>query len=164
MKFVITSFVAAGLALAASASPASSADTKTWYVYCEGNSHGDHWVVFSENFWPHPMTEGYGRQVGSAAKAFFEAHHDLQLEGCAAVNFVDFSLAEYSRSRTARLHRKMGDRVFFFPLPDNALPVAVAKPAQIAVDMRPVDATAVARAAGKASEPSSAFTPQHVER
>lgn len=123
---------AAAIAVASSVSPASSSDTKTWYVYCEGVDQGDHWAVFSENFWPHPITEGYGRQVGSAAKAFFEARHDVRLDGCAAVNFVDTNLAQHSRNRTAQLHRKMGDRVLYFPLPRDALPVEVTVvPAQV---------------------------------
>ena len=164
MNSMITALATAGLALAASASPASSSDAKTWYVYCEGNGHGDHWAVFSENFWPHPVTEGYGRQVGSAAKAFFEARHNVRLEGCAAVNFVDFSLAEYSRSRTAQLHKKMGDRVFFFPLPDDALPTPMAVPVTITAGMRAEDTAVAHSAASKADEPAPVFTPKRVER
>lgn len=101
---------------------ASATEPKTWYVYCEGNSSQGHWAVFSENFWPHPDSADYGRRVGSAAKAFFEARHDLSLEGCAGVNFRDDSLAEHSRRLTVRLHKRMGDRVYFFPLPRDALP------------------------------------------
>jgi len=138
---------AAAIVLASSVSPATSSDTKTWYVYCEGADQGDHWAVFSENFWPHPMTEGYGRQVGSAAKAFFESRHDVRLEGCAAVNFVDTSLARHSRNRTAQLHEKMGDRVLYFPLPSDALPVEV----------RTVQAQVRSAAPEPASEPEEAY-------
>ena len=168
MKFMMTIFAATGLALAFGASPASSADSKTWYVYCEGNNRDDHWAVFSENFWPHPLTEGYGRQVASAAKAFFEARHDVRLEGCAGVNFVDFSLAEHSRSRTAQLHKKMGDRVFFFPLPDEARPVAAEAPRKVIVEVHAASDTSPtpgpAANLGKGSKPKTTFTPQRPER
>lgn len=168
MKFMITVLAATGLALVFSASPASSADnSKTWYVYCEGSEQGDHWAVFSENFWPHPLTEGYGRKVASAAKAFFESRHDVRLEGCAGVNFVDSSLAEFSRRRTAQLHKKMGDRVFYFPLPDEALPIEAQTPMNV-VEVHAADATAHTAApaarVGKSSEPTTTFTPQRTER
>lgn len=121
MNLAATFAAAAGFALAVGASPASASDLKTWYVYCEGDRQGDHLAVFSENFWSHPLTEGYGREVSTAAEAFFESRHDVQLDGCAGVNFVDHRLAEHSRSRTAQLHQKMGDRVLYFRLPDEAL-------------------------------------------
>lgn len=123
MKFAITHLAAAGFALAAGASPASASDTRTWYVYCEGKTRqGEHAAVISENFWSHPLTESSGRDVATAAKAFFESRHNVQLDGCAGVSFVDTRLAEHSRSRTAQLHKKMGDRVLYFRLPDEALP------------------------------------------
>jgi hypothetical protein len=119
----IRHLVAAFLVLAAGTQDGGTTEPKTWYVYCEGGSAERHWAVFSENFWPHPDIADYGRLVGSAAKAFFESRHDLQLDGCAAVNFIDASLAEHSRNRTAQLHRKMGDQVLYFPFPSNALPL-----------------------------------------
>ena len=164
MKLAISGLAAATLAVLVSALPATSADTKTWYVYCEGNLRDDHWAVFSENFWPHPLTEGYGRRVGSAAKAFFESRHDVQLEGCAAVNFVDFSLAEHSRSRTVQLHQSMGDRVFFFPLPREALPVAVA-PEPVAIRANVTRAIEdPATPAAKSPEAKPAFKPAESDR
>jgi hypothetical protein len=114
---------AAMIALCASARVAMAAEHKTWYVYCEGASPDGHWAVFSENFWPHPETDDYGRLVGSAAKEFFEARHDIALEGCAGVDFRDGALAEHSRAQTLQLHRQMGDRIYFFPLPAEILPV-----------------------------------------
>ena len=168
MKLAITSLAAAMLAVVVSASPATSADTKTWYVYCEGNRQDDHWAVFSENFWPHPLTEGYGRRVSSAAKTFFEQRHDVKLEGCAAVSFVDFSLAEHSRSRTAQLHKSMGDRVYFFPLPSEALPAEVAAaPEPVAIRAsasRPVEEPAGVAPAAKSPEPQRAFRPTKSDR
>ncbi len=107
--------------LAASAQGGAAAEAKTWYVYCEGANADGHWAVFSENFWPHPETADYGHRVGSAAKAFFEERHAVSLEGCAGVNFRDDGLAEHSRRTTAQLHRRMGDRVYFFPLPNEVL-------------------------------------------
>ncbi|HET7410875.1 MAG TPA: hypothetical protein VFJ13_11815, partial [Paracoccaceae bacterium] len=98
------SLATAAVALGLGVLPAAAGDAKTWYVYCEGADRGDHWAVFSENFWPHPSTPDYGRRVGRAAKAFFEARHDVRLLGCAAVDFIDTSLARYSRNRTAHLH------------------------------------------------------------
>jgi hypothetical protein len=154
MKFaasVAASVAAAAAVLAFSASPAAPSDTKTWYVYCEGTRQGDHWAVFSENFWPHPLTEGYGRRAGTAAKAFFESRHDLELDGCAAVNFIDASLAEHSRNRTAQLHKKMGDGVLYFPLPSEALPVD------------PPAATLVTLEVHRASEPEPAAPEQPAE-
>ena len=100
----------------------AAAEPKTWYVYCEGYGHGMHWAVFSENFWPHPGSDTYGKQVGSAAEAFFERQHNLALTGCSGVNFFDTASAQYSRERTVDLHRKMGDRVYFFPLPGSIIP------------------------------------------
>jgi hypothetical protein len=111
--------VAAAVALGAPQGMA--AEAKTWYVYCEGASAEGHWAVFSANFWPHPETEDYGHRVGDAAKAFFEKRHGVALDGCAGVNFRDDSLAEHSRQMTAQLHRRMGDRVYFFPLPREVL-------------------------------------------
>ena len=105
-------------------------EPKTWSVYCEGAGPEGHWAVFSDNTWPHPETADYGRRVGSAAKAFFEARHDLALDGCAGVNFRDGSLAEHSRTLTVQLHRRMGDRILFLPLPAEALP-ADAPPASV---------------------------------
>jgi hypothetical protein len=122
------SFLVAALLVLASAAGARAAEPKTWYVYCEGASADTHWAVFSENFWPHPEIAGYGRQVASAAKAFFEQRHDLVLEGCAGVSFRDDSLAEHSRSLTAQLHRRMGDRVYFLSLPAEVLPAAALAP------------------------------------
>jgi hypothetical protein len=110
------------LALGAGAESGVAAEAKTWYVYCEGNSGDGHWAVFSENFWPHAGGADYGRRVGDAAKAFFEARHALSLDGCAGVNFRNDSLAKHSRSVTVQLHRRMGDRVYFFPLPREVLP------------------------------------------
>ena len=124
MKNALTRFGLAAVAtLVLSATPAVSAGQKTWYVYCEGTKQGDRLVVFSENFWQHPVTKGYAQRVSSIAKGFFEARHNVRLDGCAAVNFFDFKLAEHSRDRTAKLHRGMGDRVFYFVLPDDVLPV-----------------------------------------
>lgn len=162
MKFAMM-VLAAGLALAAGGLPAKASDTKTWYAYCEGNRQGDHWAVFSENLWPHPLTEGYGRDVATAAKVFFEARHNVQLDGCAGVNFVDASLAEHSRSRTAQLHRKMGDRVLYFRLPDEALPARRHVDAKVPVDLREV-IDAVPQPAVDSAEPQPIFTPHRAER
>ena len=123
MRFPIRLFAAALVALGAGAQPGMATEPKTWYVYCEGASPEGHWAVFSENFWPHPETADYGRRVGSAAEAFFETRHDLALEGCAGVNFRNGGLAEHSRTQTVQLHRRMGDRVYFFPLPAEVLPL-----------------------------------------
>ena len=168
MKFLMTVFAATGIALVSGVSPASPADSKTWYVYCEGNDSSANWAVFSENFWPHPLTEGYGRQVASAAKAFFESRHGVRLEGCAGVSFAEFSLAEYSRSRTAKLHKKMGDRVFFFPLPDDARPVAPAAPMKLILEMPAASDTSgppvPAANLGKGSKPTTTLAPQRPDR
>lgn len=165
MKIAITPLAVATLALVVSASPSVSADTKTWYVYCEGAGQGDHWAVFSDNFWPHPATEGYGRRVGSAAKAFFEARHDVQLDGCAAVSFVEVSLAEHSRSRTAQLHKRMGDRVLYFPLPSEALPAEIAAlPAEVIVQTRVEPEAEPVAVRSPIPDASSAFSPHRPER
>ena len=125
MRFWIGVLGAAFLTLFVSAQDATAAERKTWYVYCEGTSPEGHWAVFSANFWPHPESEDYGRRVGSAAKAFFEARHALALDGCAGVDFRDGALAEHSRTQTMQLHRQMGDRVYSFTLPAEILPVDV---------------------------------------
>jgi hypothetical protein len=121
MNLRIGHIAAALLALAAGAVEARAAESRTWYVYCEGESADAHWAVLSENFWPHAETADYGRLVGSAARAFFESRHGLALDGCAGVNFRDDSLAVHSRNLTAELHRRMGDRVYFLPLPAEIL-------------------------------------------
>lgn len=171
MRTAAITLATALLAVAVSMPPATAADTRTWYVYCEGEAKGAHWAVFSENFWPHPMTEGYGRMVGHAAKAFFEDRHDVTLAGCAAVNFVDTSVARHSRARTAQLHQRMGDRVMYFPLPSEALPEEIALvPVLVtgamrsaSADLAPVARATVAGAStGSASE--SAFKLQRAER
>lgn len=130
----------------ASAQPGMATEPKTWYVYCEGASAEAHWAVFSENFWPHPETADYGRRVGNAAKAFFERRHDMALEGCAGVNFRDDSLAEHSRTFTVQLHRRMGDHVYFFPLPSEILPVDAPAPG-LAAASAAADAASPDRAA-----------------
>lgn len=165
MKPAPTILAAAAIALAAV--PAAAAEAKTWYVYCEGADKGDHWAVFSENFWPHPLTEGYGREAGSAAKAFFEARHNVHLDGCAAVNFVDSSLAEHSRSRTAQLHKKMGDRVLYLPLPREALPVVAvpAVAAEVTAELRPAAAREAPGAERERSESGTlTMVPQRSDR
>jgi hypothetical protein len=110
------------LLLSVGAQGARAAEATTWYVYCEGENVGAHWAVFSENFWPHPDSADYGRRVGDAARIYFESQHDLSIEGCAAVNFPNRSLADHSRTRTVKLHKRMGDRVYFIPLPRDVLP------------------------------------------
>ncbi len=110
------------IALLAATTQVGAAQQKTWYVYCEGHGHGTSWAVFSQNFWQKSETENYGRRVGSAAEEFFEARHDLSLEGCSGVQFFDPTSAKYSRDRTVRLHKKLGDQVYFFTLPDTVLP------------------------------------------
>ena len=166
MRVAVTTFAAAVAALAISATPATSDDAKTWYVYCEGADQSDHWAVFSENFWGHPITEGYGRRVSSAAKDFFETRHALQLEGCAAVNFVDHTLAEHSRNRTAQLHKSMGDRIFYFQFPREALPVDVAAaPAPVMVDAAPANPRPEPTATpAKVTEPRPGLKPRRPER
>ncbi len=120
---MIRSVLTASLVLAAAAAlPARANEPKTWYVYCDGFSHGVNYAVFSQNIWPHPETDNYGRRIGSAAEEFFEARHDVPLAGCSGVQFFDLASAKYSRKRTVRLHKKMGDRVYFFNLPLNVLP------------------------------------------
>ncbi|MEO1492647.1 MAG: hypothetical protein AAFV19_10890 [Pseudomonadota bacterium] len=113
----------AGFALAGAAvlfaTTAQANESKSWYVYCEGESQNTHWAVFSKNIWPHPETESYGRRLGSAAQQHFERTHNVALTGCSGVKFFDASLAEYSRERTVRLHKQMGDQVYFFQLPTN---------------------------------------------
>jgi len=116
-----SSVLTAALLLASAVSPAGAAESKTWYIYCEGFGHGVNYAVFSQNIWPHIETEGYGRRVGTAAEEFFETRHDVPLTGCSGVNFFDMASAEYSRSRTVKLHKKMGDRVYFFKLPNGML-------------------------------------------
>ena len=108
---------ALAMLLFSAAGTAHADDAKTWYVYCEGQGHGTHWAVFSENVWPYPDSENYGRRVGSAAEEHFEATHEVKLSGCSGVNFFDVSTAEFSRDRTVRLHKKLGDEIYFFPLP-----------------------------------------------
>ena len=112
-------FFVIAAALLLIAAPASANERKTWYVYCEGHGHGMHWAVFSQNFWEKPESDNYGRRVGSAAEEFFEAR---PLTGCSGVKFYDNTSAQYSRDRTVRLHKKMGDRVYFFNLPSEVLP------------------------------------------
>ena len=112
----------AATALLTTTAVAGAENHKTWYVYCEGHGHGMNWAVFSQNFWERPATDDYGRRVGSAAEEFFEARHDVPLEGCSGVKFFDAASAKYSRDRTVRLHKKMGDRVYFFTLPASVLP------------------------------------------
>lgn len=109
---------AAALMMSAEAKADSN---KTWYVYCEGNAHGVSWAVFSRNFWQSPVTDNYGRRVGSAAEEFIEENHRVKLSGCSGVQFYDMISAQYSRDRTVRLHKKMGDRVYFFNLPSAVL-------------------------------------------
>jgi hypothetical protein len=94
---------------------------KSWYVYCEGESQNTHWAVFSENIWPYPESDSYGRRVGSAAEQHFEETHNVALTGCSGVKFFDATLAEFSRERTVRLHEQMGDQVYFFRLPQAVL-------------------------------------------
>lgn len=101
---------------------AAAQDQKIWYVYCEGHGHGMHWAVFSQNFWARAATENYDRVASSAAERFFEQRHQVKLTGCSAVHFLDQTSAKYSRDRTVRLHKKMGDRVYFFPLPSGVIP------------------------------------------
>ena len=108
--------------LAAAIPRAEAKDRKTWYVYCEGHGHGMHWAVFSQNFWERPDIDGYGRRVGSAAEQFFEARHEVPLTGCSGVQYMDAISAKYSRDRTVQLHKKMGDTVYFFDLPNDILP------------------------------------------
>ena len=139
MIFRMAHIAAALPALLAGAVEARAAEPKTWYVYCEGESADGHWAVFSENFWPHPETAEYGRLVGSAAKTFFESRHDLSLDGCAGVNFRNGVLAEHSRSLTVQLHRRMGDRVYFLPLPAEVLPMG-AEPASAVASALPLRA------------------------
>lgn len=129
-----------------------ASEPNTWYAYCEGESDGAHWAVFSQNFWPHPPTEGYGREVGMAAKAFFESRHAMSLEGCTGVDFVDTSLAEHSRARTALLHEQMGDRIYYFQLPAEALP----RDAQVTAPvLQPVDFHTAEPAQKAISEPTA---------
>ncbi len=101
--------------------PAHATETRTWYVYCEGTRHGEHWAVFSENMWPHADTGRYGRAVASAAEAFIEREHNLPLQGCASVPFIDGVSAAHSRARTAKLHKRMGDKVYYVALPGRIL-------------------------------------------
>jgi hypothetical protein len=122
MDFRIRHFAAALVMLGAGIQASAATEPRTWYVYCEGASANGHWAVFSENLWLHPETGDYGQRVGGAAKAFFESRHDLALEGCAGVAFRNDSLAEHSRTLTVQLHRKMGDRIYFLPLPAEVLP------------------------------------------
>jgi hypothetical protein len=129
MGIRIRHVAAALVLLSAGAQGAAAAETRTWYVYCEGAGPDGHWAILSENLWPHPASADYGRRVGSAAKAFLEARYDLALEGCAGVNFGDDSLAAHSRTLTVQLHRRMGDRVYFFPLPAEILRADAAAPA-----------------------------------
>lgn len=157
-----------GFGIAAPAADASEAEPKTWYVYCEGTGKGAHWAVFSENFWPHPMTDGYGHRIGDAARSYFETHHEMSLEGCSGVNFVDPALARHSRDRTVQLHKKMGDSVYFFPLPTEKLDVA--EP-QVALgrtaEAPPVDAPETAPAAAavpRETPPEPAWEPRHSQR
>ena len=164
MKFAIAHVATAGLALATGALPASASDIKTWYVYCDGNNRqGDYWAVFSENFWSHPLTEGYGHDVAAVAEAIFESQHNVQLDGCAGINFVDPRLAELSRRHTARLHEKMGDRVLYFRLPDEALPAERNAEAPVAVGLREV-IEAAPKPADKAAEQQPTFAPRVPDR
>lgn len=114
MLIAVTALVLGGTSLA-------SAEERTWYVYCEGYGHGMHWAVFSENYWQHRETESYARHVASRAEEFFEQRSKLTLQGCSGVGFIDRDQADYSRQRTARLHKSMGDQVHFFRLPDELL-------------------------------------------
>lgn len=107
--------VMTGLAM----SSASANGSKTWYVYCEGFGHGMHWAVLSENVWAHADAADYAKRISSAAETHFEAAHNVSLTGCSGIKFLDDSSAHYSRERTVALHRKMGDRVYFFPLPGD---------------------------------------------
>ncbi|MEM1161532.1 MAG: hypothetical protein AAGJ28_11405 [Pseudomonadota bacterium] len=118
MKRLLAAAALSGLFL----SQAHASDNKTWYVYCEGHGHGMHWAVFSQNIWQDPGNDTYGRSVGSRAEEFFEAKHDVPLTGCSGVEFFDVATARYSRDRTVKLHKKMGDRVYFFNLPTTVLP------------------------------------------
>jgi hypothetical protein len=155
----IGSIAAAIFALGAGVQACPAAETKTWYVYCEGAGSDGHWAVFSENLWPHAETADYGDRVASVAKAFFERRHDVSLEGCAGVNFRDDSLAEHSRQTTAQLHRRLGDRVYFFPLPNEVLRQELAPDPRVvlraAVDGRD---TAMADSSAEGSE-STRWTP-----
>ena len=100
---------------------AHAGEGKTWYIYCEGHGHGMHWAVFSRNFWAAPESDNYGRRIGSAAEEFIESRHSVNVTGCSGVKFFDQTSARYSRDRTVRLHKKMGDRVYFFNLPTDIL-------------------------------------------
>lgn len=100
---------------------AEAGNSKTWYVYCEGHAHGVSWAVFSRNMWQSPVSDNYGRRVGSRAEEFIESNHRVNLSGCSGVQFFDAISARYSRDRTVRLHKKMGDRIFFFNLPAEVL-------------------------------------------
>ena len=97
------------------------AQERTWYVYCEGYGHGMHWAVFSQNMWPHDGSDNYARKVALRAEMFIEEKHDLPLQGCSGVNFLDMDQADHSRQRTELLHRKMGDQVHYFNLPADLL-------------------------------------------
>lgn len=118
---MIKSFMVMTLAAAAVlvSGAAQAKDAKSWYVYCEGQSQNDHWAVFSKNIWPHPETEDYSNRLSSAAQRHFERTHNVAVSGCSGVKFFDASLAEYSRERTVRLHKQMGDQIYFFQMPQE---------------------------------------------
>ena len=109
------------VAVLVGSSVSQAKDRKIWYVYCEGYAHGVNWAVFSRNFWQSPVTENYGRRVGSAAEQFIERNHRVPLEGCSGVQFFDETSAKYSRDRTVRLHKRMGDKIYFVNLPVQVL-------------------------------------------
>lgn len=160
VRLVVAATIALGAGVGAGAPAGLAAEATTWYVYCEGASEDGHWAVFSENIWPHPETEDYGHRVGNAAKAFFEKRHAVALEGCAGVNFRDDGLAEHSRKTTAQLHRRLGDRVYFFPLPNEVLQEDAALRASVAG----ADAAALAGGSLAGGETDAGWSPYTAPR
>ena len=114
--------LASCMGMAAIASAAQASDVKTWYIYCEAKVDGKQSTIFSTNLWPHEASGTYRSALASAAESYIAGGSNMEMAGCAGIPFIDQTIAEYNRARTAELALGIGDSVYYVELPARVLP------------------------------------------
>ncbi len=117
-----------GIALIMSASHAKADDT--WFVYCEGVENGQNTAYITTALYSHYASTSHKAELERAALKRLSETRGTPIYGCSGVNFMSKASAVQSRSRTANVHKMVGNKVVMFEL-DAPAKAAEAQPARL---------------------------------
>lgn len=114
MNNIAKLFTTVGIALIVNASHAKADDS--WFVYCEGVENGQNTAYLTTALYSHYKSAAHKAELENAAMQRLSATRKAPVYGCSGVNFTSKASATQARTRTAEIHKMVGNKVVMFDM------------------------------------------------